>query len=91
MTLPADSIHGPSHWRRVYQIGMYLAKSIGRNVMVISLFACLHDSQRENEWDDPLHGIRAARYTQRLYDEGLLDLNRVHWPNFFSPARITAT
>jgi len=45
--------------------------------MVISLFACLHDSQRENEWDDPTARHQAARYTQRLYDEGLLDLNRV--------------
>jgi uncharacterized protein len=33
---------------------------------VVELFALLHDTQRQNEWEDPLHGHRGADFAQSL-------------------------
>jgi uncharacterized protein len=73
--LPIDSIHGMSHWRRVREIGMYLASLTNADTKVVALFSCIHDSQRDNEDDDPMHGVRAVRYARDLYDRGLLKIN----------------
>lgn len=43
-----SSVHGPSHWRRVEQNGLLLALHTGANIMVVRLFAMLHDSKRIN-------------------------------------------
>ena len=57
-----DSLHGPSHWRRVEQFGLRLAAATeGADLVVVQLFAVFHDSQRRNEYADPEHGPDAAR------------------------------
>lgn len=33
---------------------------------MVELFALLHDTQRENEYVDPEHGWRAARFAEKL-------------------------
>lgn len=58
--------HGASHWGRVRENGLRLAKLTGAGVHVVELFALLHDSQREDEWEDPEHGWRAARFAEQL-------------------------
>lgn len=58
--------HGGSHWARVLHHGRYLAQITGANVRVIELFAVLHDSQRFNEYEDPDHGHRAAKFARGL-------------------------
>lgn len=58
--------HGRDHWLRVLQNGRLLAAKTGANLRVVELFALLHDSCRENENDDPLHGHRAAAYARDL-------------------------
>jgi HD superfamily phosphodiesterase len=40
----------------------------------VLLFALLHDSRREHEYDDPGHGERGARLARELHAGGLLDL-----------------
>jgi uncharacterized protein len=71
----ADSLHGQNHWRRVASVGLDLAHATpGADVRVVLLFALLHDSQRENEDDDPGHGERAAQLARELHAEGILDL-----------------
>lgn len=60
--LAASPWHGLDHWQRVCRVGHHLAVHEGGDPVVIELFAALHDSQRENEWDDPRHGIRAAHF-----------------------------
>lgn len=53
--------HGEKHWRGVAQAGWYLAAADPRvDLDALFLFAVLHDSRRENEFDDPDHGSRAA-------------------------------
>jgi uncharacterized protein len=58
--------HGISHWARVLENGLRLAEETGANVAVVSLFAVLHDSRRQNEWSDPQHGPRAAEFAVEL-------------------------
>jgi uncharacterized protein len=69
-TLPWDGDHGIAHWARVLENGLRLAQETGANVVVVSLFAVLHDSQRVNEVTDPDHGSRAAAFALDL--RGLL-------------------
>ena len=58
--------HGRDHWLRVLLNGRLLAAETGANLRVVELFALLHDSCRENENDDPLHGHRAAANAREL-------------------------
>ncbi len=59
-------VHGPNHWARVRRHGLTIGKAVGADLLVVELFAFLHDSQRENEWEDPGHGQRAAEYAVSL-------------------------
>jgi uncharacterized protein len=61
-----QSIHGPSHWQRVETLGLDIAKSSGADLLVVRLFALLHDSCRQNDGADPDHGPRAAEMLNRI-------------------------
>lgn len=66
--------HGLPHWQAVYRNGMAIADADKRvNRRVVAAFAFLHDSQREDEWEDPMHGVRGADYVIQLRLEGKLD------------------
>jgi len=65
-SLDWEGIHGVSHWSRVRLNGLEIAKNNGANKKVIELFAFLHDSMRENDSYDPLHGKRAAEFIEEL-------------------------
>jgi hypothetical protein len=67
-------VHGPSHWARVRSHAFTVGKATGVDLLVVELFAFLHDSQRENEWIDPNHGSRAAEYASSL-NRIFFDLN----------------
>lgn len=60
------SVHGPSHWRRVEQNGVWLCERTGADVLVVRLFAWFHDSKRINDYTDPQHGSRGAAYAASL-------------------------
>jgi uncharacterized protein len=62
-----NGIHGVKHWARVRTNGLALARETEANPMVVELFAFLHDSCRESEGHDPLHGHRAADLACRLH------------------------
>jgi len=74
--LDIHSIHGIKHWRRVAEIGNYLAKHTGADVGVINLFAYLHDSKRENEYEDLLHGKRASIFIEELHKKSPFRISR---------------
>ena len=61
-----NGIHGVKHWSRVRANGLALAKTTGANTTVVELFAFLHDSCRENDGRDPLHGNRASELVTQL-------------------------
>ncbi len=73
--LRQDSIHGIEHWRRVGGLGLMLAEKTGADRNVISLFAYLHDSKRENEFVDLEHGARAAEFVTELYKTGKMSIS----------------
>ena len=51
---------------RVLHNGRLLAGMENANLRVVELFCLLHDTQRRNEYRDPSHGRRAARYARTL-------------------------
>lgn len=58
--------HGGHHWGRVRQHGLTIARRRGADLLVVELFAFLHDSQRADEFGDPGHGERGAEYARSL-------------------------
>jgi uncharacterized protein len=73
--LDVNHIHGTAHWRRVEQLGQYLAKRNGADATVLSLFAYLHDARRETDHHDRDHGKRSAKLVEELYNAGDLELS----------------
>ena len=64
--LDRDGFHGPSHWARVRWNGLQIARVRGADLLVVELFAFLHDSQRLSEGGDKMHGPRAAEFAESL-------------------------
>lgn len=75
--LPLTSTHGLTHWKNVEKYGLLLAKVTGADPVVVTHFAYLHDSKRNDEEVDPNHGHRAAEYISNLIVTGRLSLNGV--------------
>ena len=59
-------IHGIAHFSRVRENGLRLAEATGANARLVELFAFLHDSRRRNDFFDPWHGARAAKFVRSL-------------------------
>ena len=55
-------IHGANHWARVLHHGQRIAKVRDGDLLVVELFAFLHDSCRLDDYRDPLHGERGAEF-----------------------------
>ncbi len=65
-TLPDNGLHGLSHWARVLENGLRIAKQTNAKIKVIKLFAVFHDAKRANEGMDSDHGRRGAEYAASL-------------------------
>lgn len=70
---PYGGIHGVPHWSRVWYHGRALAAAHDVNPCITAWFAYLHDSRRQNDDYDPLHGHRAADFAVRLRRIGVMD------------------
>ena len=62
--------------KRVEAIGRHLSASTKADMIVVSYFAYLHDSQRQTEDADPSHGERASIYCEQLTRRGVLKLTK---------------
>ena len=69
----AREIHGIEHWDRVFANGQQLA-AWNVNLVVVGLFAYLHDFCRENDGEDIEHGPRAAEFIDTVRDTLLKDV-----------------
>ena len=69
--MPLAGIHGIAHWERVHENGVYLAKHSGADLLVVRLFAYLHDCCRESDGSDFEHGLRAAEFAGTLRSTSL--------------------
>lgn len=56
-----DLPHGPLHWLSVEGMGSLLAGQNDADADVVRLFSVLHDACRQDDFDDPEHGPRAAQ------------------------------
>lgn len=61
-----NGVHGINHWLRVDGFGTQVGMRRGADLLVIELFAYLHDSCRIDERYDPLHGKRGAEFAYQL-------------------------
>jgi uncharacterized protein len=68
-----NSIHGVHHWEEVHDNGVMLAQQSGVDLLVVRLFAYLHDCKREDDLQDPEHGDRSADFCTELRKKGDLD------------------
>jgi uncharacterized protein len=59
--------HGANHWARVLHHALAIARARRAHVLLVELFAFLHDSQRHDEWRDPKHDERGAEYARSLH------------------------
>lgn len=66
-------LHGIHHWDRVLRNGLLLAGT-DTDKMVIAYFAYIHDACRENDFEDPFHGPRAAALIDSLKADWLGEL-----------------
>src|SRR5215468_4281785 len=64
--LGLHGIHGVSHWQRVRENGLRIARHSGADPLIVELFAFLHDCCREDDGSDPGHGERAAEFAASL-------------------------
>jgi uncharacterized protein len=55
-------LHGANHWARVFHHGKYIAQRREADLLVVELFAFLHDSCRFDEGRDIKHGERGAEF-----------------------------
>ena len=53
-------LHGANHWARVFHHGKYIAQRREADLLVVELFAFLHDSCRFDEGKDLKHGERVT-------------------------------
>jgi uncharacterized protein len=60
------SLHGPGHWRRVERNGLLIVSRSTAIEDVVRLFAVFHDSRREDDGWDEMHGQRGAAYATQL-------------------------
>lgn len=65
-TLDPQGIHGVAHWSRVRYHGLRVGKETEADLLVVELFAFLHDSCRQDDYTDPYHGHRAAVFANSL-------------------------
>jgi uncharacterized protein len=79
-------VHGAPHWARVRVNGLRLSETTGANTEVVELFAFLHDPQRVNDYDDPNHGNRAARFAEMLAGR-LFELDQADLENLLTACR----
>jgi uncharacterized protein len=61
-----EGLHGVSHWSRVRDNGLKLARETGADLAVIEYFAFLHDICRRDDGIDPEHGLRAAKFAKAI-------------------------
>jgi uncharacterized protein len=81
-----DGVHGPSHWARVRHHGLIVGAAVGADLLVVELFAFLHDSQRRNEFEDEFHGERAAEFAVSM-NHRYFDLDAVQLTKLVSAIR----
>jgi len=77
----ASFIHGPRHWTGVAFAGLRLVESTPHaDPAVVLLFAMFHDTMRQDDGHDPMHGPRAEVFAASLHGRHFhLPAERLKW------------
>lgn len=59
-------IHGVSHWARVRYHGLRIGRARDADLLLVELFAFLHDACRHDDYSDPHHGLRAVEFAAEM-------------------------
>ena len=70
-----SNIHGLPHWVRVWNTSRALCAELKLDPKVPMIFSFIHDSCREDDHGDPLHGERAALWVDELVYERKLKID----------------
>ena len=79
--------HGPLHWFRVIQLGLYLSKQTGADARTVYLFGIFHDMKRSNDNHDPFHGARSIKTLLKEVDLKKIGLLSAHIELLFDAIR----
>lgn len=60
-------VHGVRHFQRVKENGLRLAEETMASKTIVELFAFFHDARRYNDYQDDLHGRRAATMVRSFH------------------------
>jgi uncharacterized protein len=66
------NIHGFDHWEEVEKNGIMLSDQNGVDLVIVRLFAHIHDCKRQDDFMDSEHGERAAEFVLQLKEKGEL-------------------
>lgn len=82
--------HSISHWNRVFDNGMKLCVN-GVDPIVVQYFAYLHDSCRNDDWEDIQHGERAADWLPSIRSKYLKNLSEEQFTKLQIACRLHTT
>lgn len=85
--LPLLGEHGVTHWARVLENGLRIAKAIGADGEVVALFAIFHDARRVNQRRDDGHGERGGALARSLRGS-LINLDDVRFELLYEACRV---
>lgn len=74
--LDINDDHGIKHWERVYHNTQLLSNYYNIKSDVFELFSLLHDSKREDEYEDLKHGKRAALFVKELVNSEIINISK---------------
>lgn len=86
-----SNIHGLEHWRQVEFNGLLLAKKTGADITVVRLFALFHDSKREGDGYDGLHGGRGAEFAKKCREEKLFEVTDEQFEQLYHACKYHTT
>ncbi len=64
-----QGVHGANHWSRVFHHGKMIGQARGADLLIVELFAFMHDSCRWNDSKDPKHGVRASEFAHGVHGD----------------------
>ena len=83
--------HGLTHWKQVEFNGLLLATETGADTVVVRLFALFHDSKRENDGPDIVHGAQGAEFAKECFEEHRLGITQEQFDKLYHACKFHTT
>ncbi len=86
-----SELHGITHWKQVERNGLLLATETGADATVVRLFALFHDSKRESDQPDKMHGPRGAEFAKTCFEEHRFDITQEQFDKLYHACKFHTT